>query len=103
MLKAQGNLADTLKAYRDSLAIRERLAKGDPGNAGWQRDLAVSHSKLADVYGKQEEGSKARQELEKGREIMVRMTKLAPDQAQWKRDLAWFEEQLAELGAAQKE
>ena len=33
VLVAQGNLPDALKAFRDSLAIRERLAKADPGNA----------------------------------------------------------------------
>ena len=46
---AQGNLAEALKAYRDSLAIAERLAKADPGNAGWQRDLSVSYEKVGDV------------------------------------------------------
>ncbi|MGC8476251.1 MAG: hypothetical protein ACP5NP_07845, partial [Acetobacteraceae bacterium] len=29
-------------AYRASLAIRETLARRDPGNATWQRDLIVS-------------------------------------------------------------
>ena len=38
---AQGDLAGALTSYRDSLAIAERLAKSDPGNAGWQRDLSV--------------------------------------------------------------
>ena len=42
MLVDQGNLPEALKAYRDSLAIAERLAQADPGNAGWQRDLSVS-------------------------------------------------------------
>ncbi len=38
--------ADELRA---SLAIRERLARADPGNAGWQRDLSVSHERIGDV------------------------------------------------------
>ena len=46
MLVDQGNLAEALKDYRDSLAIRERLAKADPGNAEWKTDLASSHGKL---------------------------------------------------------
>ena len=37
------------KAYSDSFATRERLAKADPGNAGWQRDLSVSLNKLGNV------------------------------------------------------
>jgi hypothetical protein len=39
---AQGDLKAALKSYSDSLAIKERLANSDPGNAGWQRDLAVA-------------------------------------------------------------
>ena len=31
------------------LAIFERLATADPSNAGWQRDLSVSHEKVGDV------------------------------------------------------
>jgi tetratricopeptide (TPR) repeat protein len=41
VLVAQGNLPEALKSYRDGLAIRDRLAQADPGNAGWQRDLSV--------------------------------------------------------------
>jgi hypothetical protein len=47
VLVAQGNLAEALKSFRDRLAIRDRLAKAAPGNAGWQFDLVVSNWKLA--------------------------------------------------------
>src|SRR5262249_29459117 len=40
---AQGDLSAALTSYRASLAIAERLAKADPSNASWQRDLSVSH------------------------------------------------------------
>ena len=49
MQQAQGDLAAALTSYQASLAIAERLAKADPGNAGWQRDLSVSHNKIGDV------------------------------------------------------
>ncbi len=49
MQVAQGDLAGALTSYRDSLAIADRLAKSDPGNAGWQRDLSVSYEKVGDV------------------------------------------------------
>jgi hypothetical protein len=39
--RAQGDLAAALTNYRASLAIRERLAKADPGNAGWQRGASI--------------------------------------------------------------
>ena len=46
---AQGDLAGALRSYRDSLAITERLAKADPGNAEWQHDLSVSHERVGDA------------------------------------------------------
>ncbi len=46
---AQGNLPAALASYQASLAIRDRLAKSDPGNAGWRRDLSVSYDKVGDV------------------------------------------------------
>ena len=49
MKSAQGDLTGALKAYEDSFAIVDRLAKSDPGNAGWQRDLSVSYEKVGDV------------------------------------------------------
>jgi predicted negative regulator of RcsB-dependent stress response len=47
---AQGNLPEALKSFGDGHEIFDRLAKGDPGNAGWQRDLSVSNERLGDVY-----------------------------------------------------
>jgi len=49
VLVAQGNLPGALEAFRRSLALRERLAAADPGNAGWQRDLWVSYWRLAQM------------------------------------------------------
>jgi hypothetical protein len=49
--RAQGDLPAALTSYRASHAIFERVAKVDPGNAEWQRDLIVSYVKLSDVTG----------------------------------------------------
>jgi hypothetical protein len=92
VLVDQGNLPEALKSFRDSLAIADRLAKSDPGNASGQRDLSVSYSKLAGTFRKA--GDKA---LRQGRAIMVRLTSLSPDNAVWKRDLGWLDGQIAEL------
>lgn len=43
---AQGNLPEAQRLFGEALRIRQRLAESDPANAEWQRDLAVSHSKL---------------------------------------------------------
>ena len=93
----RGNLPDALKSYRDSLAIIDRLAQADPGNAGWQRDLSVSYAKVAVVFRSTGENADALTALRQGQAIMARMTQLSPDNAQWKQDLAWFERQIADL------
>ena len=46
---AQGDRDGALTAYRAALAIAETLARRDPGNTEWQRDLSVSHDKIGDV------------------------------------------------------
>jgi hypothetical protein len=47
LLRDRVALAEIDRLYRRARAIFARLAQADPGNAGWQRDLAVSHAKLA--------------------------------------------------------
>jgi tetratricopeptide (TPR) repeat protein len=46
VLVAQGNLTEALQAYRDSVAIAERLAAGDRSNALWQNDLQSSIGRI---------------------------------------------------------
>ncbi|HRD65404.1 MAG TPA: ATP-binding protein, partial [Candidatus Competibacter sp.] len=94
---AQGNLPAALKTYRDGLAIRERLAQADPGNAGWQRDLSVSYSKIGTIFRKTGDRTNALKALEEGQTIMVRLTQASPDNAGWKQDLIWFDKEIAEL------
>ncbi len=55
----QGKLDDALKAYRDGLAIAERLAAAVHSDTLWQRDLAISRIKLASVYERQARIAKA--------------------------------------------
>ena len=97
MLVAQGNLTEALTAYRASLAIRERLAQADPGNAGWQHDLGQAHAFLVYVHRKLAQIPEAREHLVAGRAILVDLVAKHPEFAQWKKDLAWFDGQLAAL------
>jgi tetratricopeptide (TPR) repeat protein len=104
---AQGDLNGALKSYQEGLAIKERLAQFDPdsfgwqvdlGNAGWQRDLAMSFERLALMQKQCGDKAKALGFLRQGHAIMARLTKLSPDNAVWKNDLDWFEGQIKELG-----
>jgi hypothetical protein len=94
---AQGDLVGALTSHRDSHAIFDRLAKADSGNAGWQRELAVSYAKIGGVLRQQGDNAKALDSLKQGRAIIVRLTALSPNNASWKGDLAGFDEQIAAL------
>jgi hypothetical protein len=95
--QAQGNLPAALQSYRDSLAIRDRLAKSDPGNAGWQRDLSVSFNNVGDVQQAQGNLPAALQSYRDGLTIRDQLAKTDPGNARWQRDLAIsFDKGLAE-------
>ena len=89
MQVAQGNLPAALKSYRDSLAITERLAKADPGNAGWQRDLSVSYNKVGDVQEAQGDLPAALKSYQATASPSAdRLAKADPGNAGWQRDLS---------------
>ena len=102
VLVAQGNLPEALKSYRDSLAIRDRLAKSDPGNAGGQHDRSVSFAKLAVVQQKMSAPAEALSSLRQGQEIIARMMQISPDNETWQNDLAWFNDQIAQMKPLRK-
>jgi tetratricopeptide (TPR) repeat protein len=86
--KAQGDLAGALKSYNDSLAIAERLAKADPGNAGWQRDLSASYGKIGDVQKAQGDLAGALKSYNDSLAIAERLAKADPGNAGWQKDLS---------------
>jgi hypothetical protein len=65
------NLPAAFDSYLTSLAIADRLAKTDPGNAGWQAALAGSHGKLGQLYVRMGRGDQALDMFLKGRAIVV--------------------------------
>jgi hypothetical protein len=94
VLRAQGRLDDALTAYRASLAIAERLAKADPSNASWQRDLSVSHQKIGFAAEQRGENNEARTNYMLSRDILMRLVALDASNATWRNDLAWVEKRL---------
>ena len=88
MESAQGDLAGALKSYRDGLAIAEKLAKQDPGNAGWQGDMAFSYWRtgVTLVGAEPKSNMQAREMLQKGYNILSQLkerTGLTAQQQQW--------------------
>jgi hypothetical protein len=52
------------------------LARSDAGNADWQRDLAVSYAKLADVHQQLDDKAKALDYLRQGQMMTSELTRL---------------------------
>ena len=66
--------------YRDARAIRERLAKSDPGNARWQYDLGISNEKIGSVLMAQGDLVGALKSYQVKRDIISRLVKSDPRQ-----------------------
>jgi len=88
-------LPEALKSFRDGLAIRERLAQSDRGNAGWQRDLALSYGRVAMVEAQQGAGEDALGAFRQGRDIISQLARQSPSNATLPNDLAWFDGRIA--------
>jgi len=59
-----------LEPTRDAL---QRLAAADPGNAGWQRDLWVSHRRIADMMERTGHPDEARQWWQQAHDTLLDM------------------------------
>jgi hypothetical protein len=84
---AQGDLAGALKSYGAGLAIAEKLAAQDPGNAGWQRDLSVSHNKIGDVQVAQGDLAGALKSFGADLAIAEKLAAQDPGNAGWQTDV----------------
>ena len=71
-----------------SMRIADRLAKSDPGNAGWQRDLSVSYDKVGDVLVEQGDLAGTQKSYRDSLAIRDRLAKSDPGNAGWQRDLS---------------
>ena len=90
-------MAAALQSYRQSVAIAEQLAAGEPANSGWQRELALGHGRVAMLLVRQGLPRAAAAALKQGHAIVLRLRQLAPNDVVLARDVVWFEERLAEL------
>ena len=69
------------------LAAATVLAQADPSNAGWQRDLSVSHNKIGDVLLAQGDLAGALAAYRQSLGVRERLAQADPSNAGWQRDL----------------
>src|SRR5271166_3693852 len=89
------------EGYQASLDIFERLAKADPGNAGWQRDLSVPHDRIGEVQQAQGDLAAALTSFQASLAIAERLAKADPGNAGWQRDLSVPHNKIGEVQQAQ--
>jgi phage tail protein X len=82
-LGVEGVLDGALKSYSDSLGVAEKLAKQDPGNPDWQRDLFVSYIKVGYVQSAQGDLAGALKSYRDSLGIVEKLAKQDPGNARW--------------------
>ncbi|MBU3915740.1 tetratricopeptide repeat protein, partial [bacterium] len=70
-----GDSAKALTFFQNSLEIREKLWKEDPGNADKARDLSVSYNKIGDIYLRMGDSRKALTSFQNDLEIAEKLWK----------------------------
>jgi tetratricopeptide (TPR) repeat protein len=89
-----------LKAYEDSLAIIDRLAKADPNQHGLATRalrLAMIYARIAVALEYQGRSKEALEQFKQGRATIVDVMAKSPDNAQLPKDLAGFDAAIASL------
>src|SRR5262245_59105240 len=82
-----GDLDAALRACRDSLAIRERLAAVDPSNPLWEAALSQSHTRIGEVLIRQGQLEDALKSYRNGLAIMERLAAADPGNTVSQREL----------------
>jgi tetratricopeptide (TPR) repeat protein len=99
--QSRGRLDPALASYRAAQLRAERIAKADPGNAGWQRDLSVSYVKIGDVLVAQGNLPEALKSFRASHDIFDRLAQADPGNAGWQRDLSVSYERIGDVLVAQ--
>jgi lipoprotein NlpI len=85
---AQGDLTAALAAFQSAFEITDRLAKADPGNAQWQRDLSIAYERIGSVREAQGDLQAALASFQAELSITDRLAKADPGNTRWQQDLA---------------
>ena len=100
-LENDAPLGTRLAVVRRTNEVLQQLCRQDPGNAGWQRDLSVSHNKLGDVLSAQGDLTAALAAYRASLEISERLAAADPGNAGWQRDLSVSQDKLGDVLSAQ--
>jgi tetratricopeptide (TPR) repeat protein len=100
-LAGLGQLEPAVGELRQAVALGEGLARQDPSNAAWQRDLSVSLERLGDVQRAQGDLAGALESFRNSQRIFERLARQDPSNAAWQRDLSVSHNKLGDVQLAQ--
>jgi hypothetical protein len=85
---AQGDLSGALASDQVGLEMRESLAKRDPADTQWQRDMFVSSIMLSQICTQLARKVESLSYIKQAELIITRLVKLDPTNLVWQRDFA---------------
>ena len=97
----RGDLAAARSDFVQAQAIAERLAKADPSNIAWQRNLFASHERVGNVLAAQGNFGEALTSYRQGLAIGEQVLKDDPNNTDWQRNLSVSYEKIGEVLLAQ--
>jgi tetratricopeptide (TPR) repeat protein len=86
--RSRGESTAALQSYRTAWAIADRLAKSNPDNTAWQRNLSASFEKIGNVQVAHGDLAGALKSYNDGLAITDRLAKSDPSNAGWQRELS---------------
>jgi uncharacterized protein DUF4062 len=96
-VESHGTVEQARASYLESERHALRLTEDDPGNTEWQRDLAVSHSRLGDVAVAQGNLPDAVRRYGAALAIMEKLAASDPTNAVWQDDVEKCRRRVAEV------
>jgi len=101
VLFSLGNLKQAESFLRTAREAHQRIAKQDPDNTEWQRDLIVSHIKIGEVLVAKGNTGDALHAFRGSLTIAQRLVRLDPSNSEWQRDLSVSNEKIGNVLVAQ--
>ena len=83
-----GKYDDSLAAYRESIKISSKSILRFPNSLSWQRDLAISHGNMGDVYAKQDQNEAALAQYNEYSKIIETLAVNNSSNTDWQREHA---------------
>ncbi len=95
--RGRGRTREATELYGQYLALAEELARLDPGNAGYRRDVSVSHVRLGDLARDAGDAAEAARRYQQALAVREELARLDPGNAGYRRDVSVSHNKLGDL------